>query len=154
MCAKLLQSCLIHCNPMNCSPPGSSVHGISRQEYWSWLPCPPQGIFPTQGLNPGLHWRWIPYPLSHLGSPPGVHLVGCSPWGPEESVTLSDFTFIFHFHALEKEMATHSSVLAWTIPGMAEPGGPPSMGLHRVRHDWSDLAAAAATCDPGYSGPE
>ena len=57
---------------------------------------------------------------------------------------LSDFTFTFHFHALEKEMATHSSVPAWRIPGMAEPGGLPSMGSHRVGHDWSDLAAAAA----------
>ena len=56
---------------------------------------------------------------------------------------LSDFTFTFHFHALEKEMATHSSVLAWRIPGMGEPGGLPSMGSHRVGHDWSDLAAAA-----------
>ena len=54
---------------------------------------------------------------------------------------LSDFTFTFHFPALEKEMATHSSVLAWRIPGTAEPGGLPSMGSHRVRHDWSDLAA-------------
>ena len=57
---------------------------------------------------------------------------------------LSDFTFTFHFPALEKEMATHSSVLAWRIPGTGEPGGLPSMGLHRVRHGWSDLAAAAA----------
>ena len=48
---------------------------------------------------------------------------------------LSDFTFTFHFHALEKEMATHSSVLAWRIPGVAEPGGLPSMASHRVRHD-------------------
>jgi len=56
---------------------------------------------------------------------------------------LSDFTFTFHFHALEKEMATHSSVLAWRIPGTGEPGGLPSMGVHRVGHDWSDLAAAA-----------
>ena len=48
---------------------------------------------------------------------------------------LSDFTFTFHFHALEKEMATHSSVLAWRIPGMGEPGGLLSMGLHRVGHD-------------------
>ena len=54
---------------------------------------------------------------------------------------LSNFTFPFHFHALEKEMATHSSVLAWRIPGTGEPGGLPSMGLHRVRHDWRDLAA-------------
>ena len=57
---------------------------------------------------------------------------------------LSDFTFTFHFHALEKEMATHSSVLAWRIPGTGEPGGLPSMGSYRVRHDWSDLAAASA----------
>ena len=55
---------------------------------------------------------------------------------------LSDFTLTFHFHALEKEMATHSSILAWRIPGMGEPGGLPSMGSHRVGHDWSDLAAA------------
>ena len=46
-----------------------------------------------------------------------------------------DFIFTFHFHALEKEMATHSSVLAWRIPGMGEPGGLPSMGSHRVGHD-------------------
>ena len=57
---------------------------------------------------------------------------------------LSNFTFSFHFHALEKEMATPSSVLAWRIPGMEEPGGLPSMGWHRVGHNWSDLAAAAA----------
>ena len=51
--------------------------------------------------------------------------------------------FSFSFHALEKEMATHSSVLAWRIPRTGEPGGLPSMGSHRVVHDWSDLAAAA-----------
>ena len=56
---------------------------------------------------------------------------------------LSDFTFTFHFSALEKEMATHSRVLAWRIPGMAEPGGLPSMGSHRVGHDWHNLAAVA-----------
>ena len=54
------------------------------------------------------------------------------------------FSFTFHFHALEKEMATHSSILAWRIPGTEEPSGLPSMGLHRVGHDGSDLAAAAA----------
>jgi len=61
----------------------------------------------------------------------------------EGRTQLSDFTFTFHFHALEKEKATHSSVLAWRIPGMGEPGGLPSMGSHRVGHNWSDLAAAA-----------
>ena len=58
---------------------------------------------------------------------------------------LSDFTFTFHFSALEKGTATHSSVLAWRIPGTGEPGGLPSMASHRVGHDWSDLAAAAAS---------
>ena len=74
-------------------------------------------------------------------------------WAAVHGVTrsrtrLSDFTFTFHFHALEKEMATHSSVLAWRIPGTGEPGGLPSMGSHRVRHDWSDLAAVAADTPP------
>ena len=69
---------------------------------------------------------------------------------------LSDVTFIFHFHALEKEMATHSSVLAWRIPGTGEPDGLLSMGSHRVGYDWSDLAAvaAAAANHPGLPGIE
>ena len=67
-------------------------------------------------------------------------LVGCSPSCREES----DMTERLHFHALEKEMAAHPSVLAWRIPGMGEPTELPSMGSHRVGHDWGDLAAAAA----------
>ena len=58
---------------------------------------------------------------------------------------LNEVPFTFYFHALEKEMATQSSVLAWRIPGTVEPGGLPSMGSHRVGHDWSDLVAAAAS---------
>ena len=72
------------------------------------------------------------------------------PWShgvAKNQTRLSDFTFTFHFHVLEKEMATHSSVLAWRIPGTAEPGGLLSMGSHRVGHDWSDLAAAAMGLD-------
>ena len=64
---------------------------------------------------------------------------------------LSDFTFTFHFHALEKAMATHSGVLAWRIPGTGEPGGLPSLWSHRVGHDWSVLAAAAALADNFWS---
>ena len=64
--------------------------------------------------------------------------VGCSPWGRWESDTTEQL------HALEKEMATHSSVLAWRIPGTGESGGLPSMGSHRVGLDWSNLAATAA----------
>ena len=68
-------------------------------------------------------------------------------WAAVHGVTrsqtrLSDFTFTFHFHALEKETATHSSALAWRIPGTGEPGGLPSVGSHRVGHGWRDLAAA------------
>ena len=90
-------------------------------------------------------WRrqWHPTPVLLPGkSHRRRSLVGCSPWGHEES----DMTerIHFHFYALEKEMATHSSVLAWRIPGMGEPGGLPFTGSHRVRHDWRDLAAAAA----------
>ena len=69
----------------------------------------------------------------------------------EGRTQLSDFTFTFHFHALEKEMATHSSVLVWRIPGTGEPGGLPSMGSHRVGHDWNDLAAAAAEVNLLYN---
>ena len=61
---------------------------------------------------------------------------------PKSGTRLSNFTLTFHFPALEKEMATHSSVLAWRIPEMGEPRGLTSVGSHRVRHDWSDLAAA------------
>ena len=59
----------------------------------------------------------------------------CPIWVAKSRTRLSDFTFTFHFHALEKQMATHSSVLAWRIPGTGEPGGLPSMGSHRVGHD-------------------
>ena len=61
--------------------------------------------------------------------------MGYSPWGHEESDTTQRLHFHLSLHALEKEMATHSSVLAWRIPGTGEPGGLPSMGSHRVGHD-------------------
>ena len=78
-------------------------------------------------------------------------------WAAVHGVTrsqtrLRDFTLTFHFHALEKEMATHSSVLAWRIPWTEEPGGLLSMGSHRVRHDRSDLAAVAAEKERDFPG--
>ena len=83
-------------------------------------------------------WRrqWHPTPVLLPGKSHGWRsLVGCSPWGHYKSDTTERLHFHFHFYALEKEMATHSSVLAWRIPGMGEPGGLPSMGSHRVGHD-------------------
>ena len=95
---------------------GELAYLLSRPRGMQWQP--------TLGLLPG---------KSHGQS----SLVGCSPWGRWGS----DTTERLHFHTLEKEMATHSSVIAWRLPGTGEPGGLPSMGSHRVGHNWSDLAA-------------
>ena len=89
--------------------------------------------------------QWHPTQYSCLENP----MDGGAWWAAVHGVTksrtrLSNFTFTFHFHALEKEMATHSSVLAWRIQGTGEAGGLPSLGSQRVGHNWSDLAAAAA----------
>ena len=96
---------------------------------------------PIQALREG---DGTPLQYSCLENPMDGGALWAAVHGVSKSRTwLSDFTLTFHFPALEKEMATHSSVLAWRIPGMGEPGGLPSMGSHRVRHDWSDLAVAA-----------
>ena len=93
--------------------------------------------------------QWHPTPVLLPGKSHGRRsLVG---WVAKSRTRLSDFTFTFHFHALEKEMATHSTVLAWRIPGMEEPDGLPSMGLHRVGHDLNDLAAGSHEGFPGGS---
>ena len=77
-----------------------------------------------------------PHSSTRLENPMGRGAWWAIVHGVDSSRTrLSDFTFTFHFHALEKEMATHSGVLIWRIPGMGEPGGLPSMGSDRVRHD-------------------
>ena len=93
-------------------------------------------LWPGEGNGTPLQYSWLENPMDGGASWASVHGVAKS------QTQLSDFTFTFHFHALEKEMATHSSVLAWRIPGTGEPGGLLSMGSHRVGHDWSDLAAA------------
>jgi len=133
---------LILCHPLLLLPPiPPSIRVFSNEstlrmrwpKYWSfsfsiWQPTPV--LLPENPMDAGAWWA-------------AVHGVAKSRTG------LRDFTFTFHFHALEKEMATHSSVLAGRIPGMAEPGGLPSMGSHRVGHDWSNLAAAASKEIPG-----
>ena len=78
---------------------------------------------------PFIQYSFLENPMDEKAWWAAVHGVAKS-W-----TRLNDFTFTFHFHALEKEVATHSSVLAWRIPGMGEPGGLPSMGLNKVGHD-------------------
>ena len=95
-------------------------------------------ITDREGNGTPLHDSCLENPMDGGAWKAAVHGVS------EGRTWLSDFTFTFHFHALEKEMETHSSVLAWRIPGMAEAGGLLSMGSHGVGHDWRDLAAVAA----------
>ena len=141
----------------------SGVRGSCEVRRWiSLLSFKEMNLYsswPTDTLCPlGLAWalllvsrphqgrrKWHPTPILLPGKSHGWRSpVGCSPWVEQSRIRLSDFTFTFHLHALEKEMATHSSVIAWRILGTGEPGGLPSMGSHRVGHDWSDSAAAAA----------
>ena len=90
--------------------------------------------------------QWHPTPVLLPGKAHGWRsLVGCSPWGRYESDRTEQLHFHFSLSLIGEGKAAHSSVLALRIPGTGEPGGLPSMGSHRVGHDWSDLAAAAAT---------
>ena len=86
-------------------------------------------MFTIEGNGTPPHYSCLKNPMDGGGWKAAVHGVA------EGRARLSNFNFTFHFHALEKEMATHSSVLAWRIPGTGEPSGLPSMGSHRVRHD-------------------
>ena len=115
---------------------------------WSWREK--SGLERDLGVNIIIHCRrrqWHPTPVLLPGkSHRQRSLVGCSPRGLEESDMTERLHFHFSLHALEKEMAAHSSALPWRIPGVGEPGGLPSMGSHRVGHDWSYSSAAAAAC--------
>ena len=132
----------------------STVHSFCC--FWTSVPSAVQVlvgdviglILPTAGnMHFGVTSNGTPLQYSCLENPMDGGAWWAAVHGVAKSRTrLSDFIFIFHFHALEKEMATHSSILAWRIPGMGEPGGLLSMGSHRVGHDWSDLATAAAAC--------
>ena len=113
--SEVAQSCPNLRDPIDCSLPGSSIHGIFQARVLEWGAI----AFSTPNIHKSLKLRSLPT----------VHGVAKS------RTRLSNFTFTFHFHALEMEMATHFNVLAWRIPGMGEPGGLLSMGLHRVIHD-------------------
>ena len=112
-----------------------SVFQISS---WAFSIISPLRVYDGEGNGTPLQYSCLENPMNGGAWWAAVHGI------TKSRTRLSDFTFPFHFHALEKEMATHSSVLAWRIPGTGEPGGLPSMGSHRVRHDWSNFTAAAA----------
>ena len=117
---------------------GSCLGHIGRLD--KWTDKSPLASKPGESNGNPLQYSCLENPID------GGAWWAAVPYGVLKSQTwLGDFTFTFHSHALEKEMAPHSSVLAWRIPGTAEPGGLQSMGSHRVGHDWSDLAAAAAS---------
>ena len=149
--SEVAQSCLTLSDPMDCSLPGSSIHGIFQARVLEWgaiafsEECSNYHTIALishasngEGSGTPLQYSCLKNPMDGGAWWAAVHGVVSSRTWP------STFTFTFHFHALEKEMATHSRVLAWRIPGTGEPGGLPSLGSHRVGHDWSDLAAAAA----------
>ena len=107
---RVTQLCSTVCDPMDCSPPGSSVHGFARQEYWSGLPCPSPGDLSDSGIEPRF---LVAQTVKRL---PTMRETRFQSLGGED--------------ALEKEIATHSSILAWKIPWTEE-----SMGSQRVGHD-------------------
>ena len=115
--SEVAESCPTLSNPMDCSPPGSSIHGIFQARVLEW------GAIAFSSIGASL----VAQVVKNL---PGMQKTWVRSLGWEDP--------------LEKEMATNSSVLASRIPGTQAPGGLPSMGSHRVGHDWSDLAAAAA----------
>ena len=100
---------------------------------WSWEKIEHSKESFGEGNGTPLQYSCLENPMDGGAWRAAVHGVA------EGRTLLSDFTFTFHFHALKKEMATHSSVLAWRIPGTGEPGGLPSMGSQRVGDDWSDF---------------
>jgi len=119
-----------------CYPPGQWFF-LLRAWIYSW-----NSVFSMQLLY-FRRRQWHPTPVLLPGKSHGWRSLVDTVHGVARSWTrLNDFPFTFHFHALEKEMATHSSILAWRIPGTEEPSGLPSMGSHRVGHDWRDLAVA------------
>ena len=149
----------IICNPTNCSLPGSSVHGMLQARILEWVTMPSSRgssqpsdqtwisciaadslpLVPHGGEGDGtpLQYSCLENPMNGGAWKAAVHGVA------KDQTRLSDFTFTFHLHALENEIAILSTVLAWRNPGTGEPGRLPSMGTHRVGHDWSDLAAEA-----------
>ena len=109
--------------------PGGSEVKASASNVGDPGSIPGSGRSPGEGNGTPLQYSCLESPMDRGAWRATVHRV------TKSRTRLSDFTFTFHFPALEKEMATHSTILAWRIPGTEEPGGLPSMGSHRVGHD-------------------
>ena len=128
--ARVLRHVRLFETPWTVAHQASLSMGLSWQQHWSGLPFLPPEDLPDLGIetaSPGLqHWQADSLPLPHLGDPT-MYIMA------HKRLMLSHITNI----PLEKEMATHSSTLAWRIPWMEEPGGLQSMGLQRLRHDWA-----------------
>ena len=142
--SEVAQLCPTLSYPMDCNLPGSSVHGIFQARVLEWVATAFSRAMVYRVAKSqtgasfvlGFEGNGIPLQYACLENP----MDGGAWWAAVHGIArsrarLSDFTFTFHCHALEKEMATHSSVLAWRIPGTGEPGGLPSTGSHRVGHD-------------------
>ena len=116
-------------HPFSCpSSPKTSLVSLG-EFFFLFLSLVALGLHCGEGNGTPLQYSCLENPMNGGAWKAAVHGVA------KGQTRLSDFTFTFHFHALEKDMATHSSVLAWRIPGTGEPGGLPSMGSHRVGHD-------------------
>ena len=144
-CHRLLQASAIAAHVLNSCISWALEHRLNSCGVWASLLHSMWGL-PTSGIEPmspvlvgkffTISTNGNPLQYSCLENPMGRGAWWAAVHGVTKSRTqLSNFTFTFHFHALEKETTTHSSVLAWRIPGMGEPGGLPFMGLHRVGHD-------------------
>ena len=127
---KLVSSFYMSCFPWD-------LTGFSGRIYFFLLILAALGLHFRESNGTPLQYSCLENPMNREAWKAAVHGV------TEVRIWLSNFTFTFHFHALEKEMATHSTALAWRILGISDPGGLMSVGTHRVGHDWSDLTAAA-----------
>ena len=114
---------------MKCTVSKTKTSTNTKNQWILWL----LWTYLRKGNGTPLQYSCLENPMDGGAWKAAVHGV------TEGRTQLSDFTFTFYFHTLEKEMATHSSVLNWRIPGTGRPGGLPSLGSHRVRHNWSDF---------------
>ena len=129
-------------HPFNRKPTNRTMKGEDKEKWNKSIQLFIRYLLSALEKAMAPHSSTLAWKIPWKEEPGGLQSMGSLRVGHDWATSLSLFTFTFHFHPLEKEMATHSSVLAWRIPGTREPGRLPSMRLHRVKHDWSEWAAA------------